>query len=120
MSTKGPSNRYGNARHGRSGHITVHTGFDWAKSFNKSTLKSHVKKHGQQLGMEGYAAHAVVFANRIDRINHISYVRKDGSTVKYSKKTNEFAVITKKGIVTTYYHPKNGIEEFYKDRRKHK
>ena len=33
MATKGASNHYGNARHGRQGHITTHTGFAWAKGF---------------------------------------------------------------------------------------
>ena len=50
MSTKGASNHFGNAKHGRQGHITSHTGFAWAKGFNKSTLKTHVEKHGQQYG----------------------------------------------------------------------
>lgn len=120
MATKGASNRYGNARGGRQGHITSHTDFAWAKTFNKNTLKAHVEKHGQLYGENGYVARAVTFANRVDRLNHISYVRKDGTTVKYSKKTNEFAVIDKKGYIKTYYYPKEGIKEFYKDWRKHK
>ena len=120
MSTKGASNHYGNAKHGKQGHRTVHTGFSWAKGFNKSTQKVHADKHGQAYGEQGYVAHSISFANRVDRENHISYVRKDGTTVKYSKKTNEFVVVDKKGIVQTYYKPKDGIKEYYKDRRKHK
>lgn len=120
MATKGASNHYGNARGGRQGHMTAHTGFAWAKKFNKTTLKDHVARHGQQYGTEGYIAHAISFANRVDRVNHISYIRKDGTTVKYSKSTNEFAIINKNGIVTTYYHPARGIYEYYKDRRNHR
>lgn len=60
------------------------------------------------------------YLDRVDRENHISYIRKDGTTVKYSKSTNEFAIIDKNGIVTTYYHPARGIYEYYKDRRNHK
>ena len=120
MATKGPSNHYGNARGGRHGHITAHIGFAWAKNFNKSTLKFHAVKHGQAYGTAGYAAHAVSFANRVDRVNHVSYIRKDGTTVKYSKATNEFAIIDKNGIVKTYYRPKRGIREYYDDRRKHR
>ena len=97
-----------------------HTGFAWAKEFNKSTVKIHVEKHGQNYGTDGYITHAVAFANRIDRVNHVSYVRKDGTTVKYSKATNEFVIVDKNGIVNTYYLPKNGIKEYYNDRRKHK
>ena len=120
MATKGASNHYGNARGGRQGHITKHTGFAWAKTFEKTTLKVHVNKHGQLYGTNGYIARAVAFANRVDRVNHISYVRKNGTTVKYSKKTNEFVIVDKKGIVKTYYYPKKGIQEFYNDRRRHK
>lgn len=119
MPTKGASNRYGNSRGSRNGHPTEHTGFAWAKDFDKSTLKSHAEKHGQQDGTVSYVAHAVAFANRIDRQYHVSYVRKDGSTVKYSKKTNEFVIVDKNGLVKTYYKPKSGIKEYYKDRRKH-
>ena len=120
MSTKGASNHYGNARHGKQGHITKHIGFAWAKDFNKSTLIEHANKHGQIHGVNGYAAKAVTFANRVDRVNHLSYVRKDGTTVKYSKKTNEFAVIDKHGFVRTYFKPANGIKKYFKDKEDHK
>lgn len=120
MATKGASNHYGNARGSHKGHITIHTGFAWAKSFEKTTLKTHVEKHGQPYGTNRYIAKAVAFANRVDRVNHVSYIRKDGTTVKYSKKTNEFVVVDKHGKIQTYYHPKRGILEFYLDRRKHK
>lgn len=35
MATKGASNRYGNSRGSSPGRITEHTGFAWAKDFNK-------------------------------------------------------------------------------------
>jgi len=69
---------------------------------------------------EAYRAHAVSFANKIDRENNISYIRKNGETVKFSKKTGEFAVITKTGIVNTYFKPKTGIVYFIEDWRKHR
>ena len=84
MSTKGASNHFGNARHGRQGHITSHTGFAWAKNFNKYTFDLHVAEHMKSLGFSTpseYAAHAVAFANHVDRLNHISYVRPNGQTV---------------------------------------
>lgn len=120
MATKGASNHYGNAKHGKQGKITAHTGFAWAKHFNKTTLKDHAERHGQQYGVEGYEARAVAFANRVDRENHISYIRKDGTTVKYSKTTNEFVIVDKHGIVQTYYLPKSGIKAYYQDRRHHR
>lgn len=122
MSTKGASNRYGNAGNGNKGHATKHTGFAWAKDFNPSTLKTHANKHMKSMGfssIEEYRAHAVSFANKVDRINNVSYVRKTGETVKFNTQTGEFAVITREGYVTTYYKPKNGIDEYNKDRRNH-
>lgn len=123
MATKGASNRYGNTRGGRSGHPTEHTGFAWAKDFDNSTIKTHFGKHGSQISANSqtaYVAKAVKFANKIDRVNNVSYVRKDGTTVKYSKKTNELVIVDKNGIVKTYFKPKSGIKEYYKDRRNHR
>ena len=115
MATKGASNRYGNTRGGRKGHSTNNTGFAWAKAFNKNTLQQHFKKHGTQMEAhtkESYNAKAVRFANNVDRKNCITMKDGNGTTYKYNKKTNEFAMITKKGIVITYYKPKNGIKYF--------
>lgn len=123
MATKGASNHFGNARHGKQGHITAHTGFAWAKDFNKHSLDRHAAEHMKSLGFSNandYVAHAVAFANHVDRENNISHVRKDGQTVKYSVKTNEFAIIDKHGYVTTYFKPNEGIAYYYKDRRKNK
>lgn len=115
MSTKGASNQYGNARGGKRGHPTPHTGFAWAKGFNKSTLQDHFNRHGNQVGCptkESYAANAVHFANTVDRENCVSFVDSRGSTYKFNKKTNEFAIITSKGIVVTYFKPTEGYEYF--------
>lgn len=123
MSTKGASNRYGNAGNGNRGHATIHTGFPWAKDFDRSTLDWHNDEHMKSLGFsskEEYRAHAVSFANRVDRTNNISYVRPNGDTVKFNKKTGEFAVISKAGFVKTYFKPKNGIEYYNKDRRRYR
>ncbi len=117
MSTKGPSNHYGNANHGRQGHATEHTGFAWAKGFNKNTLKGHFGDHGKEVGASNanyYAAKAVHFANAVNKKDCITKKDKHGTTYKYNKKTNEFAIITKKGVVITYYKPKGGYEYFKK------
>lgn len=121
MSTKGASNHYGNARGGRQGHETKNTGFAWAKGFNKTTLQDHFERHGAQVGatsVEEYAAKAVKFANNVDRKNCITMKAWNGTTYKYNKKTNEFAIITKKGIVITYYKPTEGKEYFNKQKGK--
>lgn len=122
MPNKGPSNLYGNARDGSRGHATDHIGYAWAKAFNKSTLKDHAKRHGSQVkaeSEESYNAHSVKFANTIDRKNCVSFIDKRNSTYKYNKKTNEFAVITKDGIVATYYPPEKGYK-YYLEQKKEK
>lgn len=123
MSTKGASNHYGNARGGKQGTITKHTGFAWAKAFNKSTLDAHFIRHGEQMGCPGkesYNANAVSFANTIDRKNCVSFIDKRGSTYKYNKATNALAIIKKDGIVITYYKPKDGYNYYLKEERNKK
>ena len=115
MSTKGASNHYGNAKGGKQGHETKNTGFAWAKAFNKNTLQDHFNRHGSQVGAtsaKGYEAKAVKFANRVDRKNCINFKAGNGTTYKYNKKTNEFAIITKSGIVITYFKPTDGMDYF--------
>ena len=127
MATKGASNRYGNSRGSSPGHITEHTGFAWAKDFNKKTLLDHFERHGAQMSSDttsSYAAHAIKFANTIDRKYCVSFIDERGSTYKYNKKTNEFAIITKKGVVVTYYKPEKGYKYYMyqkkmKGRNKH-
>lgn len=115
MATKGASNHYGNSRGSSKGHATKHTSFAWAKAFNKSTLSNHFNRHGSQMNadsIESYIAHSLRFANTIDRKNNISFVDKNYSTYKYNIKTNELTIITKNGIVITYYKPKNGLNYY--------
>ena len=122
MATKGASNHYGGARGGRQGKATSHIGYAWAKDFNKKTLTQHFHDHGQQMGCnskESYAAHAVSFANNVDRVNCVSFIDKHGSTYKYNKATNTLAVITSDGYVITYYKPKDGYD-YYKKQKKEK
>ncbi len=115
MATKGASNRYGNSRGSSLGHATKHTGFAWAKGFNKTTLDDHYQRHGSQVksdSKESYIAHSVRFANTIDRKNCVSFVDKRGTTYKFNKRTDEFAIITKKGIVVTYYKTDRGYSYY--------
>ena len=120
MATKGASNRYGNAKGGRNGHPTPHTGYQWAKGFNRNTLQDHFNRHGSQVGTptkESYAAHAVKFAHTVNRQDCVSFIDGKGSTYKYNKKTNEFAVITKKGIVVTYFKPTDGYLYYLNEKK---
>lgn len=123
MATKGASNHYGNSRHGKQGHITANTGFAWAKDFNKHSLKHHVDEHMKSLGLscsDDYISHAIKFANLVDRENHVSYIRPNGQTVKYSKKTGELVIVDKRGYVTTYFKPDRGYAYYLDDRRNKK
>lgn len=115
MATKGASNRYGNTKNGRTGRVTPHIGYPWAKAFNKSTLTDHFRRHGDEVGCnteESYAAHAVKFANTINRDRYVSHVAANGTTYKFDLVTGRFAMITKHGIVITYFKPKEGYKYY--------
>lgn len=121
MATKGASNRYGNSRGSNGqGEPTKHIRYEWARDFNKKTLKRHLSDHGKQFGfttVEEYGAHAVKFANIVDRVNNKSFYDKNFSTYKYNLKTNEFAIIDKKGYVITYFKPTDGYQ-YYLNQKK--
>ena len=120
MPTKGPSNHYGGSRNGRQGKKTQHTGFAWAKGFNSRTLADHFYRHGEQMGCktkESYAAHAVKFANKVDRKNCVSFVDKKGSTYKYNIKTNTLVIVTKDGYVVTFFKPAKGYSYYLSEKK---
>lgn len=124
MSTKGPSNHYGNSRGGRQGHSTGKISYAWAKGFNKKTIDQHYNDHAQSMGIktkESYAAHAVKFANTADSTNCVSFVdAKTKATYKYNKATNEFAIVTQSGYVVTYYRPRYGYSYYKEQERIHR
>ena len=62
---------------------------------------------------DSYNANAVKFANTVDRKNNVSFVARNGTTYKYNKNNGTFAIITKRGIVITYFKPKDGYD-YYK------
>lgn len=103
MPTKGKSNLYGR---GRRGEPNEHISYKYSKMFIQNGYKKHYEKHGQTemgLSSDQYKSRGISFANKVDRINHVSFVNEKGLTIKYSLKTNEFAMITKEGHVATYY-----------------
>lgn len=118
---KGPSNRYGNTNGAKHrGVITRFIGYAWAKYFNKYTLKKHYNDHGKSMGFSNvydYTQHAIKFANTVDRKNNVSFIDKNGSTYKYSKKTNEFAIIKKDGTVVTYFIPETKYKYYLKQKK---
>ena len=90
--------------------------YAWAKAFNRSALDDHFRHHGEQMGCstkEPYNANAVKFANTVDRKNNVSFVSHNGTIYKYNKADGSFAIITKRGVVITYFKPKDGYD-YYK------
>ena len=85
-------------------------------------MKQHDEKHLSNLGISStneMKANAVYFANKVDRINNVSFVDENGTTFKYNKKTNELALITQDGYVISYFKPSKG-ESYYKKQEKKK
>ena len=123
MATKGPSGRYNGTRGGKKGDATKSISYPWAKDLNKGGANKHYNKHANEMGLatvEAYTAHALRFANTIDKVNCVSFVRAGNeSTYKYNKTTNEFAIITKDGYVVTYYKPTNGYKYFKSQKAKY-
>lgn len=82
------------------------------------TFIPNYEKHGQRemgLSSDQYRSRAISFANKVDRQNHLSFVNDVGLTVKFSKKTNEFAMITEEGNVATYF--KTSLKEYERVKR---
>ena len=118
MATKGASNRYPTGKRSSSGKTISHINFEWARDFNKNSLDNHFCDHGKNMGFENkesYRQHAIKFSNNIDKKNCVSFIHaKTGATYKYCKISNEFAIITKEGIVITYFKPKEGYSYYKK------
>lgn len=103
MPTKGRSNLYGRGKHGEA---DSKIGFKYAKYFREKYKEDHIIKHGlNEMGVtpSQYISRAVSFANKVDRINHDSFVKSTGDTLKYSYLTKEFVVVSKDGLIKTYY-----------------
>lgn len=121
MSSKGPSNLYGNSRGGKKGFRTIKIAYAWAKDFIKTTLKHHLEEHGKNMKadtFQTYIAKAIKFANNIDKKNCISFIDKNHTTYKYNVKTNELVLVTEDGYVITYFKPEKGINYYYQQKNK--
>ena len=122
MATKGPSNRYLNSNGSSTRNKKGDVAFAWAKRFAPTTTDDHYSKHASNTSLktkDSYAAHAVKFANNIDKKNCVTFVEPaTRKTYKYNKETNELAVITQKGIVITYYKPRKGYNYYMELKRR--
>ena len=112
MATKGASNRYGTPRGKNSLSNPRGVNYGWAKDFNKNSLGEHFDRHGKEFGLssaESYKQHALKFANTVDKKNCRAYVDINGTTYKFNNKTGELAIVSKNGIVISYYKVSNGF-----------
>ena len=106
MATKGASNRYGTKQGKNSPNNPHGVNYEWARDFNKYSLDIHFDRHGKEFGLsskESYKQHAIRYANTVDKKNCTVYVDIKGTTYKFNNKTGELAIISKKGIVISYY-----------------
>ena len=121
MSTKGSSNRYGNSRGGRNGHPTKHINYKFANSFMPTDLEGHYERHGESVNAkdkDDYKNRAIKFANTVDRKNCKSLIDINGTTYKYNTKTKELVIVTKSGIIVSYYKISSSHNKFkYVDKR---
>lgn len=115
---KGESNLYGNP----FGQPTENINFPYATEFNKNTLMKHYTDHKDDVGasdINDYEEMAILFANDVNNITHDSFVDENGSTYKFSYETYEFVIVSKNGVIITYFIPENGEVYWENVRRKH-
>ncbi|MGE4341597.1 MAG: hypothetical protein AB7E23_00675 [Bacilli bacterium] len=104
MPTKGRCNLYGRGKHGKADEWL---NFKYARVFYNPKIDEHAHRHGLgEMGFQNvnqYRAAAISFSNKVDRVNHESFVSEKGATLKYSHLTGEFCVVTNSGVVYTYF-----------------
>lgn len=106
--TKGISNLYGNPSHMPTEKIN----FPYATKFPREDItKDHVSRHHGRLGIGKhdhalYESKARSFANKVDPINHESFVDENGRTHKYSRITHEYVAVDPDGTIVTYFIPR--------------
>lgn len=120
MATKGPSNLYGKTNGSRKKSSNTDIGYPRGKNFNRDSLKDHSDRHSHDAyshNTDEYKAKALGFVNSIDPLHNVSFVDRRGTTYKFNKKTREFAIITRKGMVVTYYKL-DSYEDYLKEIKK--
>lgn len=124
MSTKGKSNLYGR---GKRGKPDDKINYKYARYLSHKHQEDHIIRHGiKEMGLtvNQYKSQSIAFSNKNDRTDHISFVTDKGVTHKYSLKTKEYAIITKEGIVATYFKMNKekweGVVKQYERKKKNK
>ena len=82
---------------------------------SEQSLQSHVDKHVTQqwefgnITEEQYISDAKKLVTSKPGGDILTYTRSNGDTLFYNKANNEFAVVTNKGVIRTFFKPANGI-----------
>lgn len=89
-----------------------------APQFAPGQLEQHFRKHGGEMGFatkEDYlrAAQALVRGGP-----GVETLRRGGDTLFYKEQTNEFAVLSDRNVIRTYFRPDDGRR--YWERQKHR
>lgn len=103
MPTKGKSNLYGRGKRGKSDDNIA---FPYATLFLSKGFDSHYEKHGlNEMGLtrDQYRSRAIAFANKVDPLNHVSFINSKHFTYKYSLSTGEVVMVSEEGAVATYF-----------------
>lgn len=94
--------------------------FKNANFASEKLLRSHYIKHvvkQKEFGnitMDEYLEEARKLINSKPGGDILTKTRSNGDILFYNKSTNEFAVVTKDGVIRTYFKPKEGIKYFNK------
>lgn len=86
-------------------------------SFRKGELEHHFHKHGAEVGAatkEEYLAKARALVARKGVLTH----HRAGDTLYFDPDTDEFAVVSGKGVLRTYFKPSHGKAYWEKQKQK--
>jgi hypothetical protein len=73
-------------------------------------LMDHFRKHGAEFGYETAKQYLQGAQRLVSGEGIETFVRASGDTLFYDAATNEFAVLSKEGVIRTYFKPERGIE----------
>ncbi|MEG0027628.1 MAG: hypothetical protein RR360_06865 [Raoultibacter sp.] len=82
---------------------------------SQEKFDQHYKKHGREFGsisQNEYLQKANDLIVSTASTVKTKEEKTDGDTCYYDTATNEFLVLTKKGVIRTFFHPDDGIDYF--------
>ncbi|MEG0072476.1 MAG: hypothetical protein RR362_01215 [Raoultibacter sp.] len=82
---------------------------------SQEKFDQHYKKHGREFGdisQDEYLQKANDLIESSAPTVKTKSEKTDGDTCYYDTATNEFLVLTKKGVIRTFFHPDDGIDYF--------